>query len=185
MPSASTCCDGMVSITKFCTDQLIATRLTSEDFDELCAMHRDPEVMATLGGLRTAEQTQRYLDHNLAHWDHHGYGLWIFRDKTENRFVGRGGLRGVTVEGDEEVEVAYAVMANVWGKGYATQMAAASVRVAFDQLELKDLVAFTLPTNIASRRVMEKIGFQYERNIVHSGHSLVLYRMRRENWGTG
>jgi ribosomal-protein-alanine N-acetyltransferase len=168
----------MESITTFCTYRLIATRLSCEDCDELCAMHRDPNVMATLGGLRSAEQTQRYIVENLAHWDRQGYGLWIFRDKKENRFVGRGGLRRVTVEGDEEVEVAYAVMADVWGKGFGTEMAAASVQVAFKQLDLRDLVAFTLPSNIASRRVMEKVGFRYERDIIHTAHSLVLYRIR-------
>lgn len=174
----------MESIVTFCTDHLIATRLRAEDFDELCNMHRDPRVMATLGGLRSTEQTRRFLHENLDHWERHGYGLWVFRDKVDGRFVGRGGLRKVTVGGSNEVEVAYAVMAEFWGQGVATEMAVASLQIGFTQLGMRDIVAFTLPTNHASRRVMEKVGFRYERDIIHVGLPHVLYRIRREDQST-
>lgn len=147
-------------------------------------MHQDPRVMATLGGLRSTEQTRHFLHENLDHWIRHGYGLWVFRDKGEDRFVGRGGLRQVIVGGTHEVEVAYAVMAEFWGKGVATEMATVSLEVAFAHLGLRDIVAFTLPTNHASRRVMEKVGFLYERDIIHAGLPHVLYRIRREDCGT-
>jgi RimJ/RimL family protein N-acetyltransferase len=54
------------------------------------------------------------------------------------------------------------------------------VTVAFENLGMSDLVAFTLPINQASRRVMEKIGFSFERDIVHAGLPHVLYRIKRE-----
>lgn len=175
----------MESITTFRTDRLIATCLGAGDFSELCAMHQDPRVMATLGGLRSAEQTRHFLQENLDHWERHGYGLWVFRHKADRRFVGRGGLRNVTVAGTTEVEVAYAVMAEFWGQGFATEMAAASLEVAFVHLGLGVVVAFTLPTNHASRRVMGKVGFRYERDVLHAGLPHVLYRIKRGDHGTG
>jgi ribosomal-protein-alanine N-acetyltransferase len=173
----------MESIITFRTDRLIAERLRFEDLDELCRMHRDPRVMATLGGLRSAAQTQQFLRDNLRHWAQHGYGLWTFRSQADGRFVGRGGLRHVHVGGRDEVELAYALMAAFWGRGLATEMAKALVTVAFEPLGMADIVAFTLATNLASRRVMEKVGFQFERDLAHAGLPHVLYRITRRDGG--
>ena len=62
------------------------------------------------------------------------------------------------------------------GEGLATELAFTAVDVGFEALELERLIAFTLPHNIASRRVMEKAGFTYEREIVHATLPHVLYR---------
>jgi [ribosomal protein S5]-alanine N-acetyltransferase len=58
-------------------------------------------------------------------------------------------------------------------------MAKAIVTVAFEHLGMADIVAFTLATNQASRRVIEKVGGQLERDIVHAGLPHVLYRIKR------
>jgi ribosomal-protein-alanine N-acetyltransferase len=160
------------------TERLLATPLRAQDFDVLCELHRDPAVMATLGGIRTDDVTRAYLTENLAHWDEHGFGLWIFRERATTAFVGRGGLRHVVLEGQSEVEVTYALAREAWGKGFATEIAIAAVDVAFRQLGLQDLVAFAIPENLGSRRVMEKVGFRYEGDIVHQGERHVLYRLR-------
>jgi RimJ/RimL family protein N-acetyltransferase len=65
-----------------------------------------------------------------------------------------------------------------WGQGLATELAHAAVDVAAEPLHLREIVAFTLPDNLASRRVMEKAGFTYERNVIHVGLPHVLYRRR-------
>ena len=89
---------------------------------------------------------------------------------------GRGGLQYTFVAGTNEVEVAWAIVPDRWGQGLATELARASVALAFDDLRLREIVAFTLPHNVASRRVMEKSGFEYEGPIVHAGLPHVLYR---------
>jgi RimJ/RimL family protein N-acetyltransferase len=160
------------------TPRLIATRLSADDFDTLCALHRDGAVMATLGGVRSDERTRAYLTQNLEHWAEHGFGLWIFRDRMSGAFVGRGGLRHVVLDGRSEVEVTYALARDAWGKGFATEIARVSLDVGFRQLALRDIVAFALPDNLASRRVMEKVGFCYERDILYEDLRHVLYRMR-------
>jgi ribosomal-protein-alanine N-acetyltransferase len=161
----------------FRTDRLLAERLSEGDMADIRRMHRDPRVMATLGGLRSDEETARYLRDNLDHWDRYGYGIWALRDRTDGRFVGRAGLRNTHVGGEDEVELAYALVADYWNKGLATEMAKAILEVAFEELGLTDVVCFTLPTNGASRRVMEKTGFEYERDVVHAGLPHVLYRI--------
>jgi len=172
----------------FRTDRLIAERLRNAHFDDLRRMHRDPRVMTTLGpqgapgGLLSDEETRRFLRRHLDHWDRYGYGLWAFRDRTFGRFVGRAGLYNTHVDGSDEVELAYALMAEYWGRGLATEVAKEILAVAFEQLGLTDLVCFTLATNRASQRVMEKAGFEYERDVVHAGQPHVLYRLTASGW---
>jgi ribosomal-protein-alanine N-acetyltransferase len=171
------------------TGRLIGRRLRAADFDDLARMHQDPRVMATLapagapnGGLLSDDETRQYLRRNLEHWDRHGYGLWLFRDRADGRFVGRGGLKHTSVDGKDEVELAYAVMADYWGRGLATEMAEAILAVGFERLGLSEVACFTLTTNRASRRVMEKAGFRYERDFVHAGLPHVFYRLTAADW---
>lgn len=166
------------------TARLLLRRMRDDDFAALDGMHRDPQVMATLGGVRTARQTRELLAGVVAHWQQHGFGIWMAHDLASGRFAGRGGLHHVAVEGQDEVEVAYGFRAEFWGQGLATELATESVRVAFDVLRMTNLVCFTLPTNRRSRRVMEKVGFTYERDIVHANLPHVLYRLHAGAAGT-
>src|SRR5262245_10860701 len=158
------------------TERLLGERLRPGHVDELYALHRDPVAMATLGGVRSDEETQRWLAVNLGHWERHGFGLWVFRDRAGGRLVGRGGLRHVEVEGRDEVEVGYALLPAFWGRGLAAEIARLSVATGLGPLGLGSVIAFTLPDNRRSRRVMEKAGFVYERDVVHAGLPHVLYR---------
>ena len=162
----------------FSTARLNAERLQETHFDLLCRMHQDPRVMATLGGVRTAAQTRDFLDINLAHWQQHGYGLWIFTAKEDGQFAGRGGLRHVVVGGGDEIELAYALESEFWGQGYATEMAEAIVGLSAARYGLNSRVCYTRTDHLASRRVMEKAGFEFEREIVHAGQPHVLYRRK-------
>src|SRR5215813_2333715 len=114
-------CSSGEPIGSFHTDRLIATRLRETDLSELYRMHQDTKVMATLGGPRTDDRTRKFVATNLRHWDDHGFGLWVFRAASTRSFVGRGGLRHVHIGGRDEVELAYAVMPELWGRGLATE----------------------------------------------------------------
>lgn len=167
------------------TARLRLSRIDAGDLPDLCRMHRDADVMATLGGLRSDERSAEILAQLMAHWDEHGFGYWMARDADSGAFIGRGGLRNVVVGGGPEIEVGYALMPEYWGRGLATELASECARVAFDVLGRRDLVAFTLPTNDASRRVMQRLGFLYERDVIWAGMPHVLYRLPVEEWREG
>jgi RimJ/RimL family protein N-acetyltransferase len=118
----------------------------------------------------------------LAHWERYGFGIWTVRDPATQRFTGRGGPHRVTIDGREEVEIGYALMPEFWGRGLATELARESVAVAFTVLALPELICFTLAGNHASRRVMEKVGFRYERDIMWAGEPHVLHRQTATAW---
>src|SRR5262249_56597979 len=108
------------------------------------------------------------------------WGLRVTRDCATDSFLGRGGLRYQIVDGREEVELGYGFAPEAWGRGLATELAHESVRVAFDVLKLPELICFALPTNRASQRVMEKVGFTFERGGIWAGLPHVFYRLRAE-----
>jgi ribosomal-protein-alanine N-acetyltransferase len=170
----------MKAVDSFRTARMTAERLSPEHLDAMMRLNADPEVAKTLGGIRSAGETRAFMEENLRHWQEHGYGLWVLHETAGGRFIGRAGIRHVELEGGaREVELAYALMPEFWGKGLATEVSRALVKIAFDDVGLDELVAFTLVDNRASRRVMEKIGMTYERDFIHAGLPHVLYRIRR------
>ena len=78
--------------------------------------------------------------------------------------------------GDSEVELNYSVVADCWGQGYATEMARKILEVGFAHLDVGSIVAFTLATNKASQRVMQKVGMTFERNFINDNKKQVFYR---------
>jgi ribosomal-protein-alanine N-acetyltransferase len=161
------------------TERLVLCRPVEGDFADVAGMFAEPRVAATLGGVRTGEQARVIFDRQLATWTAFGFGLWTVRDRATGAFAGRGGLRVTVLEGRAEAEVGYAFLPEYWGRGLATELARESVRVAFEVVGFRELVCFALPTNAASRRVMEKVGFSYERDGEFMGIGHVFYRLKR------
>jgi len=164
---------------QFETERLRAYRLQPEHFDLLLAMHQDPVTMATLGGVRSEEQTRDYLQRFLAHWDDNGFGMWLLYNR-EQQFVGRAALRRMELGGQVEVEVGCALLAPFWRLGLGSEIVTALVEIAFKRLELHDLVGFALPHNRASIRILDKLRFRYEKDVEYAGRRHVLYRLTPE-----
>lgn len=164
------------------TPRLRLTRFEPGDWGDFWSLYQEPRVMATLGGMLAEAKVREIFDRDLAHWQQHGFGRWIARDLATIRFMGRGGLRHFIVNDRPEVELSYAFMPEFWGQGIATELAATSVRVGFEQLGLTELACFTLPINQASRRVMEKVGFRYERDGIHANLPHIFFRLTAEQW---
>jgi RimJ/RimL family protein N-acetyltransferase len=166
------------------TASLLLHRMCEEDLDDLTRMHLDPRVMATLGGVRSPVETKEWLERQTGHWQRCGFGLWMARDRATGQFAGRGGLHHIEIDGRDEVEVGYSFLSDFWGRGLATELARESVFAAFTVLHLPELVCFTLTTNLASQRVMQKAGFRYEREMTWKDLPHVLYRLTEATWRT-
>ena len=92
------------------------------------------KTLSADGKVMTEEATRKHLQRCSDHWDQHGFGLWVFRDKTDGQFIGRGGLMTYQIDGKDVVGLAYAVMSDHWNLGFATEMAEASLAVWFVSL---------------------------------------------------
>jgi ribosomal-protein-alanine N-acetyltransferase len=164
------------------TERLVCARTIPEHLDDLGRLLRNPLVAKTLtatGDPASDAEVLASLEAKVEHWDQHGYGFWMLYDRVTGAFVGRGGLQRTVATGDDEVEIGWAIVPERWGEGLATELALASIEAGFGTLGLEQLIAFTLVGNAASRRVMEKAGFIYERDFQHVGRPHVLYRRAR------
>ncbi|MDQ6817222.1 MAG: GNAT family N-acetyltransferase [Actinomycetota bacterium] len=169
------------SLERIETPRLVCERLGPKHRDEIARLVLDPRVARWIeadGRPAPEREVSSWLIAKDEHWARHGFGQWLIRDRLTGEMVGRGGLQHTHVGGREEVEVGWAIVPEHWGQGLATEMALAALELAFGSLGLADVVAFTLPDNIASRGVMEKTGFVFERELEHAGRPHVLYRHR-------
>ena len=170
------------------TPRLIGTPAALSDLADLRRLHSDPHVVATLspdGNPFTESQTRDFLSRAADHWATHNFGLWMLRDRITNDFIGYGGIKHTLVEGRDEIELAYAIASNRQGKGFANEISRAALKLGFDDLHLDRIVAFTLPHNRASRRVMEHCGFIYQRDFIHAGLPHVLYVLEANDFTSG
>jgi len=160
----------------FTTARLAVARLTLVDTGFVRAMDLDARITALSGGIRSEEQTLDYMRAALAHWDRHGFGVLLLRDRKDGRPVGRAVLRWAEIEGATELELGYGFLPERWGQGLGTEITAALVDLAAARLDHSSIVALTDRENRASRRVLEKAGFAYERDADHRGGLFPLYR---------
>jgi RimJ/RimL family protein N-acetyltransferase len=160
---------------RFSTARLTAEKLREDHLADLVSLHLDPEVSRYLGGVRSPDATQKYLTVNMAHWDRYGFGLWVLRAKT-GESAGRAGIRYVAVENAEEVEVFYTFKRSMWGQGLATEISEALTRIGLRELKLPSLVGLVFVDHRASRHVLEKTNYVFERNVIYHGEETALYR---------
>jgi RimJ/RimL family protein N-acetyltransferase len=173
----------VTELDRIVTERLVGERPRAENADELCALMLHPDVLRTTWydpDPPTRSHIVVKLAGDIDHWDRYGFGPWLLRDRFNAQLVGRGGLKHTTASGVDEVEIGWSIHPDRWGEGLATELARASVRAAFDVLGLDDVIAYTANDNVASWRVMEKAGMQYDREIVAVGLPHVLYRARRD-----
>jgi len=172
-------------ISTLTTPRLLAEAITPADFPDIHRLLSDPPVMKTLsadGEPLSEEATRDGIRQAVDHWRRHGFGFWVFHRKKDGVFIGRSGLKICQIDGRDVVGLAYAVISNYWNQGFATEMAHASLEVGFGRLGFPEIASWTLPVNLASQRVMEKLGFHYERDFEFAGLLHRFYRLVKEEW---
>jgi RimJ/RimL family protein N-acetyltransferase len=170
------------------TPRLRLRRFCDADRAPFAAVNADPRVMEHFPGTLDRAQSDALVDRIEQHWRDHGFGLWAVEVPGQAACIGFVGLSRPAFEADFTpcVEVGWRIGAQHWGHGFATEAARAALTTGFDVLGLDEIVSFTVPANVRSIRVMEKLGMQRASSFEHPrlppGHPLrphVLYRLRR------
>ncbi len=161
------------------TERLILRHLLPGDLDDLFALYRDPEIRRFFPeGTLTYEQTKDELEFYLnGHPDRPELGLWATVDKESHKFIGRCGLLPWTIGQRQEVEVAYLLAKEYWGRGLATEAARGIARHAAERLGLSRLVCLVTPGNQASANVARNIGMTLEAEMEDDDGPFLLYSM--------
>jgi ribosomal-protein-alanine N-acetyltransferase len=166
-------------IDRVSTARLVGRRPEPGDLSAYVRMFTDPRVSEDVWPehLRTADLAESNLKASIAHWERWGFGPWtVLRDGVP---IGYDGIRHAEVDGRPAIELLWFLDPEHWGQGYATEMGREAVRVAFEVLELDELVAQTVDVNRASRSVMEKLGMTHTGDAVHAGLPHVVYALGR------
>ncbi|WP_420629516.1 GNAT family N-acetyltransferase [Candidatus Leptofilum sp.] len=151
------------------TDNL---RLRPFSIIDTTAMHQifnTKNVLKYFPGPRTltVAQVQRSINRLLDHWQVKGYGLWALESRATGELVGRCGLQHITET--DEVEIDFIVSPKFWGRGFATEAGQASLQYGFETLNQSLIVGIVHPENIASQRVLTKLGMQFAEETQYFG----------------
>jgi RimJ/RimL family protein N-acetyltransferase len=173
------------------TERLLLRRWRPEDRPLFAELNADARVVEFLPRALAREESDAVADRIENHFALHGFGLWAVEIPGLTRFAGFIGLATPRFEAAFTpcVEIGWRLAAEHWGRGYATEGARAAIEFGFRELQLAEILSFTVPANVRSRRVMEKIGMQhspaddFDHPLLPIGHPLrrhVLYRMGRK-----
>jgi ribosomal-protein-alanine N-acetyltransferase len=164
------------------TGRLRLRQFHAEDLDAYAAIMGDSEVGKWFpkGTGYTCEESKRSLDIIINHWDKHGFGIWAITEKQMNALIGRCGLNLITET--SEVEVDFVVAPKYWRRGFATEAARAAIVYGFATLDLDRIIALAKPENIASRKVIEKIGMHFMKNAQYWGITCAYYDISKEEY---
>ena len=174
------------------TARLLLRQWRDDDIAEFAELSADPAVMRYLVPFADRAAMEAWVAAARKHWQDHGFGPWVVELPGEACMIGVVGLSNLrfALPFAPAVEAAWRLARPHWGQGYASEAARAAIDDGFGRLGLNEIVAFTVPANLASRQVMAKLGmtrdpaedFDFEHPRLPQGHPLrrhVLYRLQR------
>jgi RimJ/RimL family protein N-acetyltransferase len=175
---------------RLATARLRLRPLEPEDLDALAPFYADPEVMRYIGTGATMnrDEAARSLERMIGNFETDGFGQLAVVREEDGVLVGRCGLlvwqlddwtptSASAATGPTELEVGYMLGRPFWGRGYATEAAAAVRDFALGDLVAERLIALIRPGNVASERVAEKLGMRYEREVEPMKATAKLYAL--------
>lgn len=158
------------------TNRLLITTWDPQDWNALCSITSDPDVTKYIGKgeLWSAKRTEQFVKGQAENSDRYGFCLWKIGYKPTGTLIGFCGLQHLGET--REIEIGWWLAKAFWGKGLATEAARGVLRYGFETIGLQRIVAIAQPANLASIRVMEKIGMHCEKNTAdRHGISVILY----------
>jgi RimJ/RimL family protein N-acetyltransferase len=172
------------------TNRLLLRPWLPSDRAPFAALNADPRVMEHFQAPLSPAESDALAEHIEAHFELHGFGLWAVEIPDVAPFAGFIGLSVPRFHAHFTpcVEIGWRLAAPHWGHGYATEGARAVSAFGFERLLLEEIVSFTVPANVRSRHVMERVGMRhnpaddFDHPSLPEGHPLrphVLYRLAR------
>lgn len=140
------------------TQRLYLREMNQSDFGALSKILQDEETMYAYNGAFSDEETQGWLDNQIARYKKYGFGLWAVILKENDEMIGQCGLTMQPWNSKEVLEVGYLFQKNYWHKGYATEAAKACMNYAFENLNADEVCSIIRDTNAASQNVALRNG---------------------------
>jgi RimJ/RimL family protein N-acetyltransferase len=157
------------------TDRLILREFILEDLDEVFRLVSDPDVTRYIGDVckSVEDARKRMVEQTFRDYEKFGYGRWAVVCKSTGKVIGAAGLKFLDDVG--EVDLGYSFFKEHWGKGLATEASRAVVAYGVDNLQIQRIVGIADIENQASIRVLEKVGFRFEKFTTYRDHEVAWY----------
>ena len=171
----------MVQIPIITTPRIILRVYGEEDVTPLHEILSNPNVLRYFppSDPPTLSKVQKLVDSQQKHWDEHGFGWWALASPDVDRLIGWCGLNYLPET--DEVELKYLLAEEFWGRGIATEASRASLKYALTDTNLDLIIGLVHPENVASQRVLEKVGMSFLDRKQYFGMECLRYSANRES----
>lgn len=175
------------------TERLLLRTWQPADLRGFAALNGDPQVMQHFPSVMSRSQSDAMARRMQAHFVQFGFGYWLLERHEQPGLIGVLGLQQVAFAAPftPAVEIGWRIQQAHWRQGYALEAARAVLACAFNRLQLEQVLAFTVPANVPSQALMQRLGMQhapsedFQHPLLPPGHPLrshLLYRLRRTAW---
>jgi RimJ/RimL family protein N-acetyltransferase len=146
------------------TERLVLRPWRDSDRAPFAVINADPEVMRHFPRPLARDESDQTAEQVASHFREHGFGPWAVEVRGAAPFIGCVGLMhvGFRAHFTPAIEILWRLDRSAWGRGYATEAAREALRIAFIELDLREIVAFTVPANLRSRAVMARLGMKHD-----------------------
>lgn len=165
------------------TDRLMLRQATTAYLSDWAAqIFADPQVMRYLPkrDMTPYTRAERAFNNYNRLWADHNLGGWVLTEKNTGHLIGH--CHVAYLDETDEYELGYSLSKVYWGRGFATEAARAATRFGFESRGLERIMAVALPENMASRRVLERVGFVYEKDAHYYDLDVVYYAITRHKF---
>lgn len=142
------------------TERLYLRELLFSDFEALCKILQDKEVMYAYEHAFDKQEVMEWLEKQQNRYKEYGFGLWAVILKETDEMIGQCGLTMQDLEEKKVLEIGYLFQKAFWHNGYAIEAARACKNYAFHTIKADEVYSIIRENNIASRRVAERNGME-------------------------
>lgn len=163
------------------TERMVLRPFQPSDVGPFQAIYGDSKTMRhMLYGVKSRDETIASIDRKICHWEEFGYGLWCIVRKDDGAIIGQCGLAWMSEIND--VQVAYLITRQCWGKGFATEAVQVALDYGFNTLEVDRISAICNPENIVSRKLMKKFGLSLVGELMLSDVVFLHHSLEKRNF---
>lgn len=185
--------DASMPLIELHTPRLVLRHWHAADLADFAILNHDEQVMRYFPGRLNRQESDALAGRIQAHIEQHGFGAWVVERRHQPGLIGILGLQRVLFDSDftHSVEIGWRLLPAYWHQGLAGEAAQAALEFGFTQLNLPEILAFTVPANLPSQALMQRLGMQRDpaEDFLHpllpKDHPLrlhVLYRLSKVRW---
>lgn len=157
------------------TERMMMRQMMRDDVRHLMHIFADPVAMRYYPSTMNDTEALAWIENTQRNYRQYGTGFWVLEERQSGRFLGQCGLIPQELDGVLEREIAYLLVRDEWGRGYATEAARACQQYGFQTLGLSRLISLIDVRNVPSARVAERIGMTLERTITKWDKAVWVY----------